>query len=98
MHDEPDVRPVPGYEDRYEITQCGRLFAKERTIVQDDVLGRTFVKTIKRHEKVRTVNGRGYPAFNLNKDGKQSCRLVHILVREAWGQPLAAQEARHDAS
>lgn len=83
IHEE--FRPVRGYEGLYEISRDGRLFAVERTIRQVDSVGRSFLKTIKRHEKTMGVNGRGYRAFNLNKDNKQTCRLVNVLVRETWG-------------
>lgn len=69
-----EFRPVLGYEGLYEISQNGRLFAVERTLFQDDELGRRFTKTIKRHEKAVTVNGRGYRAFNLRSLGRASPR------------------------
>ena len=80
-----EFRPVKGYDGLYEISADGRLFAVERTVFQDDSTGRRFFKTIKRHEKVQTTNARGYPAFNLHKDNRQTCRLVRVLVEEAWG-------------
>lgn len=80
-----EFRPVAGYEGLYEISRDGRLFAVERTIFQDDSNGRRFFKTIPRHEKKQTANARGYPSFNLNRDNKQTCRLVNALVRETWG-------------
>ena len=80
-----EFRPVPGYEGLYEISRDGRLFAVERTILQEDSVGRKFYKTIKRHEKTATTNGRGYPAFNLHKGNRQTCRLVSVLVRETFG-------------
>jgi hypothetical protein len=83
---EEEFRPVPGYEGLYEISRDGRVFAVERTIIQDDVLGRRFSKTIKRHEKVAVPNGKGYMAFNLNRDNRQTCRLVNALLREAWSE------------
>lgn len=84
MTPEDEFRPVLGYEGLYEISRDGRLFAVERTILQEDILGRKFLKTIKRHEKTETVNGKGYRAFNLHRDNKQTCRLITVLVREAW--------------
>lgn len=86
-HTVPDIecRPVAGYEGLYEISKDGRLFAVERTIFQDDSEGRRFFKTIKRHEKAPGINGRGYRSFNLHRDNRQTCRLVDVLVREAWG-------------
>lgn len=77
--------PVPGYEGLYELSSDGRLFALERTILQEDSIGRKFTKTIKRHEKAVTVNGRGYRAFNLHKDNKQTCRLISALLRDTFG-------------
>lgn len=78
-------RPILGYEGLYEISRDGRLFAVERKILQEDSVGRKFYKTIKRHEKARTANGRGYPAFNLHKGNRQTCRLVSVLLRETFG-------------
>ncbi len=46
---------------------------------------RSLKKTIKRHEKTRTVNGRGYQAFNLHKNNRQTCKLVKTLLLETWG-------------
>lgn len=79
-----ELRPVPGYEGLYEISRDGRLFAVERRVLQEDSVGRRFYKTIKRHEKAVTVNGRGYRAFNLHKDNRQTCRLIASLLRETF--------------
>jgi len=81
-----EFRPVPGYEGLYEISRDGRLFAVERTILQLDSVGRKFFKTIKRHEKTMTTNSRGYRAFNLHRDNRQTCRLITTLLRDAWGK------------
>lgn len=80
-----EFRPVPGYEGLYELSRDGRLFAVERTMLQEDSVGRKFTKTVKRHEKAVTVNGRGYRAFNLHKDNRQTCKLISSLLRETWG-------------
>jgi len=80
-----ECKPIPGYEGLYEITKDGRLFAVERRMLQVDSAGRKFWKTVKRHEKSIIVNGRGYRAFNLHKDNRQTCRLISVLLREAWG-------------
>lgn len=82
-----ECRPVIGYEGLYEITRDGRLFAVERRVLQIDSVGRKFWKPIKRHEKAVTHNGRGYKAFNLHKDNKQTCRLISTLLRDAWPAP-----------
>ena len=84
-----EFKPVPGYEGLYEISRDGVLFAVEKTVHQDDSLGRRFKKTIKRHQKVQTKNGRGYAAFNLHKNNKQTCRLVRVLIEETWGDKLS---------
>jgi hypothetical protein len=86
-----EFRPVVGFEGLYEISRDGRLFAVQRTIVQKDAAGRNFKKTIKRHQKVETENGKGYRAYNLHKDNRQTCRLITVLVRESWGEEAAEQ-------
>jgi hypothetical protein len=91
-----DFRPIPGYEGLYEISRDGRLFAVERRILQVDSVGRKFFKTIKRHEKAVTTNGRGYRAFNLHKDNRQTCRLITCLLRDAWGDSAVGQTAREE--
>jgi hypothetical protein len=80
-----EFRAVPGYEGLYELTRDGRLFSVERRIFQDDSQGRRFYRLIKRREKSETVNGRGYRAFNLHKDNKQTCRLITSLLRDTFG-------------
>ncbi|RTE91928.1 NUMOD4 domain-containing protein [Bradyrhizobium sp. LVM 105] len=87
---ETEFRPVPGYEGLYELSRDGRLFAVERKILQVDTVGRKFFKTIKRHEKAATVNGRGYRGFNLHKNNKQTCRLISTLLRETFGENIGS--------
>lgn len=83
---EDEFKPVPGYEGLYEISRDGRLFSVERTMLQDDSVGRKFKRTVQRHEKAVTTNGRGYRAFNLHKNNRQTCRLISTLLRETWGE------------
>lgn len=85
MTDELGCRPVPGFEGLYEMSRDGRLFAVERVVLQEDSVGRRFYKRIRRHEKSVVVNGKGYRAFNLHKNNRQTCRLISTLLRDTWG-------------
>ncbi|WP_291869612.1 NUMOD4 domain-containing protein [Bradyrhizobium sp.] len=81
-----EYRAVPGYEGLYELTPDGRLFSVERKILQEDSDGRKFYRLIKRRQKAVTANGRGYKAYNLHKDNRQTCRLISTLIRDTYGR------------
>ena len=80
-----EFRPIPGFEGLYELDREGRCFSVERDILQDDDLGRKFIKHRKRLQKTLTFNGSHYPAYNLHKNNRQTCRVLSKLMRETWG-------------
>lgn len=71
-------RPVPGFEDLYEVSDRGRV----RSIERETPAGRRG-GTIKSPGRA----GRGYPQAHLWKEGERYARYVHDLVLEAFRGP-----------
>lgn len=77
-------RAVPGYEGRYEVSDCGLV--RSLTRVHPKVLA-------------PWVNQWGYPTVNLtDKDGRRTKCSVHLLVLAAFvgPRPSDAHEGCHD--
>ena len=71
-----DRRPIPGYEDLYEIDQQGNVFA-----IQEH-------KHLKAGRKKNVgIDPAGYVRIALCRDGKTKFRLIHRLVMISW-QPI----------
>lgn len=95
MSDEDEFRPIPGYEGLYELDRSGHLWAVERILLQQDSVGRCFQKTIPRHLKFTTINGNGYVAYNVHKNGKQTIRCLGKLMRDVWGEEWPPKQLPH---
>jgi hypothetical protein len=81
-------RPVLGYEDRYEVSDFGRV----RSLDAKDRLGRNRKGTMRSLWKKPC----GHLQVNLYRDGKRQHRLVHHLVLEAFVGPRPpGKETRH---
>ena len=78
-------KPVIGWEDSYEVSDEGR--------VRRSCEGRaTFIGRIQKP----TLNRKGYPIANLNRDGRRQIIPVHKLVATAFiGPRPAGKEINH---
>lgn len=68
----PEMKPVPGHEDRYFVTKYGRVFSN-------------FTGKLK--EKTRYTIAGGCYKILLTKNGKVFCTNVSRLVYMAWKNP-----------
>ena len=75
-------RPVVGWEDRYEVSSCGRV----RSIRCSSSLGGTYLR-IKPKIKAPTVRRDGRVQVNLVRDNVNSRHYVHHLVLNAFVEP-----------
>ena len=73
-------KPVPEFEDFYEISSSGRIKSLARTIIRKDG------KPLRIKEKMlkTPANGRGYPRVTLYKPGNNSWNTVHSLVAKTF--------------
>lgn len=84
-----DWKPIPGYEDRYEVSSYGKVLRVPRS----DYRGYRFSGRIKKHQ----INRSGHHYVVLFRDGQAKHMYVHRLVLMAFvGQPMAGQEACHN--
>jgi len=88
------MRPVPGYEGIYSVTDDGRVYAhpREWTTGKDGKIKR-------RHDGrwLSTFTGGGaYLKVNLKRDGKERSEMVHRLVASAFvPNPHDLQQVNH---
>lgn len=87
-------RPVPGYEDYYEVSDLGRVRGLPRTYPRSD--GYTCSRKLRILSACRFIRGKDYRRVSLCVDGVNVNRLVHTLVLEAFRGPCPpGQETRH---
>ena len=80
-------KPVVGWEDSHEVSNCGRV----RTFARVVSSGRGWAKILKPRELQGTVARRmGYIRVTLAYEGRVSKRTVHSLVAEAFLGPMPA--------
>ena len=73
-------KPVPDFEDFYEVSDRGRVRSLERKVlVTRGDTGSSYWKPVK-PRVLRPLNGNGYPHVGLHKDGRQEKHPVHVLV------------------
>ena len=72
-------KDVVGYEDLYEISNLGNIWAKERQILNN---GTYYTRS--RLQLKPASNGIGYLQVGLTKDGKRTRKYIHRLVLEAF--------------
>lgn len=85
-------KPVPGYEDFYEVSSIGRVKGKDR-IVRHNCGGD---KKIEGQILSQLTTPNGYNQVFLWKHGKRKIWLVHRLVLHAFvGECPAGMEVRH---
>lgn len=86
-------KPIPGYENSYEVSDQGRVRRLKREA--KDSMGRT------RRWKERTLNpirnNNGYLKVSLYKDSSAQQKSIHRLVLEVFnGKPIEGQVACHN--
>lgn len=84
-------RPIPGYEDNYEVSSDGRVLSIERTRA-----GKNGIPTRMHPRILKTQDIHGYQRVCLSKGGVNSFRYVHRLVAEAFIEnPSHLPEVNH---
>lgn len=85
-------KPIPGYEDRYEASDLGRVRSVDRRVNTVDKLGRKRTRKLK--GKVLAPGGcRGYQIVNLSGHGTVA---VHLLVARTFlPKPPGAEDVNH---
>lgn len=92
-HPAEQWRPIAGYEDRYEVSNHGRVRSLDWWIYRDDT-----PNPIRHHGRMLKpgVNSHGYHLVTLSRGGKRDQRRVHRLVAEAFiGPPPPGLVVRH---
>jgi hypothetical protein len=85
-------RPVPSYEDIYEVSNLGRVRAVARIVTSPNR------STMVRKARARKLNfiGKKYLGLDLSKNGVTETWYVHRVVMLAFCGPLpAGMETRH---
>ena len=82
---QPEIirRPVVGYEGYYEVDNCGRVYAIDRTIHVEDH-GRIYDKSLKGGAMKQHVHSGGYKVVCLTRDGNTKILFVHRIVAMAF--------------
>lgn len=75
-------KEVAGFEGIYKVSNTGRVFAHEKTIIRGK--GHSTKVHQPEMELKPTVDSWGYYGVNLWKDGKNTRKKVHRLVAEAF--------------
>ncbi len=72
-------KPVPGYEGKYEVSNCGRIKALERYVSNNGGMQFRSEKILKARQ-----GSNGYQMVILCSEGKRKGLLVHRIVAEAF--------------
>lgn len=90
---EEEWRPVVGFEDRYEVSNLGRVKSVARIVVHKN----GFEQKIRERIRAISNNVNGYKAVTLNFEGKGYRRLVSHMVAEAFiGPRPSGMEVSHE--
>jgi hypothetical protein len=93
MSDKEVWKPIPGYEDYYEVSNKGRVRSLDRVVMDR---GRTRTKRISGRIMRQFFHRDGRPGVHLRKNGKQRNFLVSTLVLKTFRGPRPpGQECRH---
>ena len=92
MSDMEVWKPVPGWEDFYQVSSYGRVRSLDRVVMRGDGVRQTVKSRLLRPHTEKT----GYKSVALFRDGKGKTRTVHYLVTLAFLGPRPANmEVRH---
>jgi hypothetical protein len=83
MDGQEQWRPVPGYEENYEVSDQGNVRSLERTVV--DSIGHT--NFVRARVLKSAIGSAGYPRVSLCRDRKCKTHSVHALVAAAFLGP-----------
>ncbi len=81
-------RPIPGWAGYYEVSVDGRVRSVPRTVVQRDGRRYRVRERILKPQRVRPGSDMG--KVFLARGGRGYCKLIHLLVAEAWEEREAA--------
>jgi NUMOD4 motif len=81
-------RVVVGWEGFYEVSNLGRVRSLPRTIVRRNGVRYRVRERILKPQRVRPCSD--MTKVSLAVGGHSYCKLVHLLVRDAWGEREAA--------
>lgn len=87
---EEEWRPIPGWEDCYEVSNIGRVRSLDR-VVQGKIGLRTQLGRLMR----QTINRSGYPRVMLQRDKVYKTMLIHRLVALAFIGPPPTPAHQH---
>ena len=85
---EEQWRAVPNWSGYYEVSNLGRVRSVPRTVTKRD--GRPYRVPERILQPQRVGPGSDMGKVFLARGGRGYCRLVHLLVREAWEEQEAA--------
>lgn len=77
-------RPIPGFDNAYEISNFGRVRSLDRERLCKNRYGGFSLRKDKGKMITPTGNGNGYLIVGLRKNGKRENKYVHRLVAEAF--------------
>lgn len=89
-------KPVPGWEDLYEVSDHGRVRSHDRVIHEVDRRG--FARSRRKKGRILSLNltGNGYPFVGLFRAGHGKQIMVHRLVASAFlPNPDGKPEVNH---
>jgi hypothetical protein len=96
MSDE-NWKPVVGFEDFYEVSDCGNLRSLPREITQIGRGGKPCARRLKGRSLKPWKSKNGYMMINLSRDGKDHHFLVHRVVLTTFAGPCPdGMEGCHD--
>lgn len=72
-------RPIPGYENIYEVSNLGRVKSLSRKVIRGNK-----ICLLKEKIKKSTKNGHGYFVIKLHKNKKKQMMRLHVLVAMAF--------------
>lgn len=90
-------RPIPGWDDLYEVSDLGRVRSLDR-VIRKKVTRDGLTATIRRKGRIikDSLDTHGYPMLNLCVDGTAKAALVHHLVLFAFvGPKPEGMQCRH---
>lgn len=90
-------KPVPGWEDFYEVSDAGRVRSRDRYVTVKHPTGRVVPRFFRGRLLAANVAGNGYQMVCLSRPGEIKHFTVHSLVMRAFvGAPPAGFEVCHN--
>jgi len=83
-------KPLVGYENEYDISECGKVISKDRFVNNGD--NKMFVKG--RLMKITPCKRTGYCSVTLSKNGSSSKLKIHRIVMKTFN-PIENDEKYH---